>query len=214
MTRRVAGGNTDAIENTERDCGVAVLRSFDAVFARCGRGIVLLTPDAKVAYATRSTESILGTAELGIREQSLWVKRRACKQRLAAAVARAIAGEGSDVSLHFRGETLHVSVVPVGVARCVRQPGGLAVALVLQLPATLPSGENRLPAFAAAYDITPTELRVLDLLLRDCAPKHIAERLGVGIRTVRTHLSNLYYKTQTRSQHQLVARVLRAVTRR
>jgi DNA-binding NarL/FixJ family response regulator len=49
-----------------------------------------------------------------------------------------------------------------------------------------PANGLDLAAFAHARHISAAELRVLELLLRGLAPKAIAERLNLGVRTVRS----------------------------
>ena len=55
------------------------------------------------------------------------------------------------------------------------------------------------------YGLTVTELKVCRELARGRAPKEIAEVLSVSVATVRSHLSNLYSKTGTSGQLQLLA---------
>lgn len=67
---------------------------------------------------------------------------------------------------------------------------------------------DSLRAYTTLHRLTPAELRVLTLLLADLGPKDIAQRLGVGIRTVRSQLSSLYEKTGTKNQRDLIVSAL------
>jgi DNA-binding CsgD family transcriptional regulator len=60
-------------------------------------------------------------------------------------------------------------------------------------------------ALALAYDVTPAEARVLELIVEGLTLKETAEKLGVSIATVRTHLGRLFQKTGTSRQAELVA---------
>jgi DNA-binding CsgD family transcriptional regulator len=61
-----------------------------------------------------------------------------------------------------------------------------------------------LPRFARLYRLTPAETRVLQYLLEQRNTQEIAETLTIGIKTLRTHLSNLFAKTGTATQRELV----------
>lgn len=66
------------------------------------------------------------------------------------------------------------------------------------------------PAPAPLEDarLTPREEDILALLTRGYANKEIAERLGVGYETVRTHLCNIYQKLHVRSRTEATAKYL------
>jgi len=59
-------------------------------------------------------------------------------------------------------------------------------------------------AIAKAYKLTPTELRVLLALVELGGGPEIAEALGVGEGTVKTHLAHLFQKTGVNHQTELV----------
>jgi DNA-binding CsgD family transcriptional regulator len=59
-------------------------------------------------------------------------------------------------------------------------------------------------AVAAAFDLTPAEIRTLERLLGGSSPAEIAGDLRVALPTVRTHLSNIFAKTGTARQLDLV----------
>jgi DNA-binding NarL/FixJ family response regulator len=58
--------------------------------------------------------------------------------------------------------------------------------------------------------LTPREEDILSLLTRGYANKEIAERLGVGYETVRTHLCNIYQKLHVRSRTEAAAKYLQS----
>lgn len=53
---------------------------------------------------------------------------------------------------------------------------------------------------AAAFGLTKAECRIVDALAVMEAPSKIAERLGVSVHTVRTHIRRIYAKMKVRSQ--------------
>lgn len=58
------------------------------------------------------------------------------------------------------------------------------------------------------YDLTVAESRVLDLLVRGFSVKQQASQLDIQANTIRTHLKNIYSKTQTNSQTELIKLVM------
>jgi DNA-binding CsgD family transcriptional regulator len=70
---------------------------------------------------------------------------------------------------------------------------------------TLAEGEA-LPAdaVAAVFNLSPAESRVLERLIAGRTPAEIAQDIGSALPTVRTHLSNIFAKTGTTRQVDLV----------
>lgn len=58
------------------------------------------------------------------------------------------------------------------------------------------------------YDLTPAEARVAVLLASGLSVGEIVERLGIGANTARTHLKNIFAKTDTRRQGDLIRLLL------
>jgi DNA-binding CsgD family transcriptional regulator len=69
---------------------------------------------------------------------------------------------------------------------------------------TAPNAPPPLEAIAKLYRLTATEVRVLDTLLRVNGVRAMAGTLGLSQATVKTHLHNLFRKTGTSRQSDLV----------
>ena len=69
---------------------------------------------------------------------------------------------------------------------------------------TAPNAPPPLEAIAKLYKLTAGELRVLDALLKINGVRAMSDLLGISQGTVRTHLHNLFRKTHTRRQADLV----------
>jgi DNA-binding CsgD family transcriptional regulator len=63
---------------------------------------------------------------------------------------------------------------------------------------------SALEVIAKTYRLTPTELRVLLAIVEVGGVPEVADALGIGETTVKTHLGRLYGKTDTRRQADLV----------
>lgn len=112
-----------------------------------------------------------------------------------------------NVSLALCGE-------PSAVLRLRRMHGALTdryapnrstavVTLHIEAASALPD-ESRL---GLRFGLSPREAVVAMGLIRGLDPSAIATAIGIGLPTVRTHLSNLYAKTGTSGQIELVARL-------
>lgn len=64
---------------------------------------------------------------------------------------------------------------------------------------------TRSDAMRRRFRFTQTQARLAEMLCAGMRPTHAAEQLGVKISTVRTHVGQMYEKTGTHSQAQLVA---------
>jgi len=80
--------------------------------------------------------------------------------------------------------------------------------------ATSPEGVTHQDILAAdnPYSLTRSETRVCYALKEGMRPALIAEHLGVGIATIRTHLSNIYAKTDLPSQTAVVRQLTMEAT--
>jgi len=57
--------------------------------------------------------------------------------------------------------------------------------------------------------LSPREREILELLTEGCLYKEIAERLGIGIETVRTHVRRIYEKLHVRTRTEAVTKHLK-----
>jgi DNA-binding CsgD family transcriptional regulator len=69
---------------------------------------------------------------------------------------------------------------------------------------TAPNAPPPLEAIAKLYKLTASEIRVLDAVLRVNGVKAMSELLGLSQATVKTHLHNVFRKTGTKRQSDLV----------
>jgi DNA-binding NarL/FixJ family response regulator len=54
------------------------------------------------------------------------------------------------------------------------------------------------------YKLTKKEVEIIGFLLEGNAVKDISTHLSISINTVRYHLKNMFYKTETHSQQELI----------
>ncbi len=69
---------------------------------------------------------------------------------------------------------------------------------------TSPSSPPPLEALGKLYSLTASEIRVLDAIMKVSGVQALADRLGLSQATVKTHLHNIFRKTGTARQSELV----------
>lgn len=140
------------------------------------------------------------------------------RRQFAAAIARASEDRSS------AGVTELRSAAALSIPRrSERQPFTLLIwplrlnpgPLAIDVPTTLilmtdPIDGARPPleALAAIYGFTPSETAVAALLAEGRTPKDLADRLGITMNTAKTHMKQLFAKTNTNRQAELIRLVL------
>jgi DNA-binding CsgD family transcriptional regulator len=95
-----------------------------------------------------------------------------------------------------------VLVCPLSVDALMLVPNRAVVAIFVSDPE---AGSPPAPdVFQTLYGLTPAEARVAHLLATGCGLVAVADELHVTRETVRTHLKNIFAKTGTSRQSQLV----------
>jgi DNA-binding CsgD family transcriptional regulator/PAS domain-containing protein len=117
----------------------------------------------------------------------------------------AVGANGVAVPLVARdGEHYVAHVLPLSSG--TRRSAGIGYAAAAALFVQKAALAARLPpaAMAKAYRLTPMEVRVLLAIVEVGGAPEVAETLGIGEGTVKTHLKRLYQKTGARRQADLV----------
>jgi DNA-binding CsgD family transcriptional regulator len=174
--------------------------------------VFLVAADATISFANDPAKKLLDEATL-MRQQD---------NRLQAATPEAgqilretfAAAAGGDTSIGVRGvavplqgpsdERWFAHVLPLTSGR--REQAGHANAAVAAvfIRKTAPNAPPPLEAIAKLYRLTAGEVRTLDAVLKVNGVNAIAQALGIMPGTVKTHLHNLFRKTNTKRQAELV----------
>ena len=127
-----------------------------------------------------------------------------------ALVAASVAGGQGPLApqgalLHWEGEPVGFFFRPPALETHARQLGNPVGLVVLRGEG---AGEAaRLALVQCGWGLTPAEAQVALCVMRGAAPGAIAAELGVSINTVRSHLAQLYAKTETPGKAELAARL-------
>ena len=192
----------------------------EALWNRFRHGIVLLENSGRILWSNAAADTMLSRGDgLIVRGgvlQAPVAEDNAALSKLigeAADTARRC-GFGSGGALALPRESrrpLAVLVAPFSIDRAVHN-------MPLRRPAVVvlindPECDQRAPVemLAQLYRLTRRETALAGLLLQGLDLREAAGRLEVSMPTVRTHLRQIFEKTGTRRQAQLVSLLLRSV---
>jgi DNA-binding CsgD family transcriptional regulator len=194
------------------DQSKAAERALTAALDHVEAAVLLVAKDGAISFANDPARKLL--------EEATLVRVSGNALQAVADDADRILGDifssaaNGDASLGVRGASVPLTgssrerwfahVLPLTSGR--RQQAGQAnhaVAAVF-IRNTALNAPPPLEAIAKLYKLTASEVRVLDTVLRVNGVKAIAETLGVSQATVKTHLHNVFRKTATKRQSDLM----------
>lgn len=147
--------------------------------------------------ATRRIERCDGlwrdaAGRLAVRQGGRWVPVARWQPEL-------LAGRGVTLALEVEGVPLQIHFEPMRAGDDSTAPPCWVLATVERVAL------SRAEAMRRRFRFTRMQARLAEMLCQGMRPAHAAAALGVKISTVRTHVGEMYEKTGTHSQAQLVA---------
>lgn len=163
-------------------------------------GVLLVDADGRVVHANAAGSELMGMVPASTNRGTLRLDRSVTRDLLPASN---VVAPDSRVLETSNGDRYVANILPLtGPARQVSGGGAPVAALFLQKTEfdliSMPK------ALADAFDLTPAELRVALAALHNDRVADMAEELGVAEPTVKTHLSRIFAKTDTRRQADIV----------
>lgn len=133
-----------------------------------------------------------------VRKDRLVGATRGATQRLQALIGRAgdtdlRAGGSMGMIATESQHRLAIEVAPLAARQAWPFTAGPAV--VVSIADEGAGGDVSEPMLRDLFDLTPAEIRVAAALFAGLQPAEAAERLGVGMPTIRSHLVHIYAKT-------------------
>jgi DNA-binding CsgD family transcriptional regulator/PAS domain-containing protein len=184
---------------------------------RTGTATLVVCRDGTILYANRQAETLLREGK-GIiaRHGRLSTTARADAQRLTLLIARAVdtavgrnASSGSALAIE-REDQLPLTIL-VAPFRPAREGLGTAMSAALVF---IRDPETPTPitlTLQGLLGLTPAEAAVASMLADGKSIDAIAAHQGITVNTARVHVKNIFAKTGTTRQAQLVALILRSV---
>jgi DNA-binding CsgD family transcriptional regulator len=175
-------------------------------------GMCVVDADGRIVHANTACHVILDAGDfLSVTGGRLVASDanidQAFRELFAAAGSgdAAVGTRGTALPLRAKDGSHYVAHV-LPLTSGARRLAGLAHSAAAALFICKAAVEARSPreVIARAYDLTPSELRVLLAIVEVGGVPESAVALGIAESTVKTHLSNLFVKTRTRRQADLV----------
>ena len=190
-----------------------------ALWDRLPYGIILLDETGRLLWANRSADAILSPGDgLGVHANFLRAAKPDDNVLLqwkignAAATARGRGtgcGGAMALSRSDGGRPLSILVSPFPVDRgSIFVSRRAAVVVFVSDPDRHPAPP--IEGLAQLYRLTPSEAALVALLIEGLSLREAADRLAIGMNTVRTHLRQAFLKTGTHRQAELVSLLLRS----
>jgi DNA-binding CsgD family transcriptional regulator len=184
--------------------------TFADVLDGLNAGVFLIDANGLLVHANASGRGILGADDFLRSIGGRLVARdakidRTLQEIFAGSGGLAIGGKGIALLLTSEkgdGHVAHVLPLTAEARRCADAPGQVAAAVFVcrATLATLSSPD----VIRRAYQLTPTELRVLLAIVNIGGIPEVATALGVADTTIKTHVGRLFDKTGAGRQADLV----------
>lgn len=177
-------------------------------------GVVLLDGEARVLHANRAARAMAAAGDfVTLRQDALGAAGAPCNRALREAVTDALdAARAGDekaigIMLERADDARAVAALVCALPQPPQTPAALHRAAVFLSP---PARERRVsePLLMDLFGLTPTEARVAAALAGGARPSDVAAELAVSQTTVAFHMRNLFQKTGTHRQTDLVALIL------
>ena len=177
--------------------------------------LVVLAADGKVISSSPTADAILGSSDgLSVAAGRLRAAVASEQAKLQSAIARAAAGESADgeapILVQRRsGKRPYV----VSLESLSPRPGGQHE--VAQVMAVISDTERKAivspKLLQVIYDLAPREANLVALLVQGMELKEAAGQLGIQETSARTYLKDVFSKTATHRQAELVSVVMSGV---
>ena len=174
--------------------------------------VLLVDADGAIAFANEPAKAMLADATMIRAVGNVLRAVSGETDRILRDIFRA--AEKGDASVGIRGVAVPLAASPqerwfahvLPLTSGNRRETGLAYAAVaaIFIRKSVPNAPPPLEAIAKLYKLTASEVRVLDAVLKVNGVKAMAEMLGLSQATVKTHLHNVFRKTGTNRQTDLV----------
>ena len=186
--------------------------ALTATFMALADAVFLVDPRARIVFANASADGMLRQGKIvrGLRE-SLSAMDAKANRLLQEAIASTGTSEGD---LAAKGVAVPISAAGEGrwlahvlpLTRKTREEAGIPDAATAAVFVRRASVENpsALETVAKLYKLTAMEVRVLQAVVEIGGAPLAADALGISETTVKTHLRNLFHKTDCRRQADLV----------
>jgi DNA-binding CsgD family transcriptional regulator len=174
--------------------------------------VVLVGPNGQIVFANAPAQGMLDDGTLLRDKRGMLVATTPETQRMLRDILTA--AESGDISINSRGVAIPLStssqqrwfahVLPLTSGDRQRTGSLYSATAAVFIRKTSPTNPPPLEALAKLYLLTASEVRVVDAIMKVSSVKALAELLGLSQATIKTHLHNVFRKTGTSGQSELV----------
>ena len=194
-------------------------QAIQTVVDRISMAVFLVDTEARVVFSNQAAEQLLVQHDgLTLRDNCVRATVRTENRALLEAIEEMAAADNPAGAESFAAESatkiitllgarkqppLVVTVRAIGNTRSSQLGSGQSLAaLVINNPATVQDSHDC--ALTQLYQLTPAQTRLTTLIVAGHTLAHAARELKVSENTVRSHLKQIFQKTETHSQMELV----------
>jgi DNA-binding CsgD family transcriptional regulator len=186
----------------------ALTRTLDHVRA----AVFLIAVDGTLTFVNARAKQLLDDAALVCEHDGILraveADTDAMLQRLIKSASEGDASLGTlDVALPMTTlpeEQWFAHVLPLSSGQRRNASGASSASAALFIRQAAPNAPPPLETIAKRHALSAAEVRILDAMLKVDGVKEVARLLGLSEATVKTHLQNLFRKTKTTRQSELV----------
>ncbi len=180
--------------------------SYRAALDQLQAAVLILDAEGRLSFANPAANALLDSGQpLRLLDGRLRGATEAGEQALRRAL---LAQGGLEVLLPGTDGAEHLLFA---VSLATGSGGALGAAgrsTLLVLRAPRQESQNPVAIAARVFNLTPAQVQVLAFLAQGHAPEAIADIIGISATTVRSHLAEMFRRTGTGRQAELVARTL------
>lgn len=171
-------------------------------------GMVIIDQYARVLHRNPAADAVLARGDcVALDSGHITVTHMPDVRKFSQALTQAAAGKRSMIALGNQSQTT-VAIVPLRAANAQDASQATSTqhfALVFSRSAMCEA--LMLNAFSRAYQLTPTEERVLGLMSASLTAPEMAKQMRIGCATIRTHVRNICAKTNCHGIREVVTRL-------
>jgi DNA-binding CsgD family transcriptional regulator len=190
-----------------------VSQVFCAVLDQLGAGVVVMSEEGKILHTNDAVQKMIAEGwPVRISNGHLQCEDRRATDTLYRAL-RYVADEAQalnadklclDISLAHASSSRGAAIGSLKPVLLDDGKGEMKIFIVLYVTHTGAHNQCRLSAIADCFDLTPAETRTLEQFVQGGSLTEVAAALRISENTVKTHLQNIFAKTGTSRQMQLV----------
>ncbi len=184
----------------------AIFEALCAMFDQLGLAVFILSGCGQVLFANRPAHAMLEKGwPVRLVDGCLQGKDRAVSaelKRLIEALGSALPDTGAREHELCLAQSLAEQKGALGCLRLLT--GGAETTIALFVAETGQTSQYGIDGFAAAYELSKAETRILKAFVEAQTPAEAAARLNIAPSTVKSHLRKIFHKTNTSRQAELL----------